>query len=158
MNDFIPLRISRKCTIELPAGPEVVFPLFSPVEERKWVEGWDPVLVYPASGEVQNGSVFLTHTAASENPAVWVTAEFEPEKFKVRYLRMLVNDHVADIRIQCERGKNGSTLADIRYIFTGLSESGNASIAVFTEEHYAHWINGWKDSIERFLLSKMNLP
>lgn len=157
MNEFIPKRISRIHTIELKADPEVVFPLFSPVEERKWVEGWDPFLIFPASGEVQDGSIFLTHYVKTEIPAVWVTVDYEPRDFRVRYLRMLVNDHVADIRIQCQKSGSGTTLADIRYIFTGLSESGNNAISVFTEEHYANWINGWKESIERYLASNMQL-
>ena len=43
--------VVRSHTIEIQARPDAVFPLFTPMGEKKWVDGWDPIMHYPRSGE-----------------------------------------------------------------------------------------------------------
>jgi hypothetical protein len=39
-------RISRSSTITLNAPLEKVFPLFGPIKEMEWAEGWQPEIMY----------------------------------------------------------------------------------------------------------------
>jgi hypothetical protein len=150
MPEFIAKRVFQQTSIHLMADPKNVFPLFSAVGEREWVEGWNPELIYPQSGEVEIDAIFLTQHE-TEKPVVWVTVDYKPEEFEVRYLRVLVNDHVADIRIQCTKTEYQTTLASISYTFTGLSTSGNDSISIFTEEYFQQWIGQWETNLNNYL-------
>lgn len=60
MSKFEARHVQRSHTIVLNGVPEVVFPLFTPAGEKLWVDDWDPVYLYPASGETQEGMVFST--------------------------------------------------------------------------------------------------
>ena len=52
MPTFLAQHLTRSHTIHLPATPRDVFPLFSSLGEKHWAQGWQPEMVYPASGEV----------------------------------------------------------------------------------------------------------
>ena len=71
--------VVRSHTIEIQARPDAVFPLFTPMGEKKWVDGWDPIMHYPRSGEAMEGAVFSTRSEG-EAETVWAIVEYDPEK------------------------------------------------------------------------------
>jgi hypothetical protein len=148
---FTALRLVRSATIELAAAPQMVFPLFEPLGERTWAEGWEPEMLYPPSGGAEEGMVFSTrqHSAA---PTIWAIVRYEPERHAICYLRVAPDSHVADMRVVCTSSGDDRTHAAITYVFTGLSEAGNAYVATFTEEHYQHWMRSWETAINHYLL------
>ena len=150
MTSFTPLRLTRSATIQLNAGPRTVFPLFTPLGERLWVPDWDPTIIYPASGDIDLGAVFTTsHDHAA--PTVWTVVESVPEQFRVAYVRVAPDSHVARISVQCDEAAPAGTRATVTYVFTGLTEQGNAYVAQFTEHHYAQWIQQWQAAINAYL-------
>jgi hypothetical protein len=148
MSDFVARRVVRNATIELAASPGQVFPLFEPLGERAWADGWDPQILYPLSGAAEQGAVFSTRQHG-DAPTIWAIVEFDPQRYRIRYLRVAPESHVADIRIVC----NGAThtRASITYVFTGLSAAGNAYVDSFTAGHYQQWIDSWQSAINYYL-------
>lgn len=53
-------RISRTSTITLNSSLETVFPLFGPVKEMEWAEGWQPEIIY------SQADITYTYTALNE--------------------------------------------------------------------------------------------
>jgi len=53
MSVFIAQQVTRSHTIHLPATPHEVFPLFSPLGEKHWAQGWEPEMLFPSSGVAQ---------------------------------------------------------------------------------------------------------
>lgn len=149
MAPFTARRVERSAAIRLLAPPAAVFPLFEPLGERNWVPGWDPAIVYPASGQAERGAVFLTGDAAA--PAVWTLIEFAPQDWRVAYVRVSPASHVALITVRCADLGDGTTGAEVSYAFTGLSAAGNEYVEQFTPEHYAEWIGGWETAINHYL-------
>jgi hypothetical protein len=148
MSDFNARRLVRSATIELAAPPQHVFPLFEPLGERAWAEGWDPQMLYPASGTAEQGAVFSTrqHGAA---PTIWAIVQHEPQQLAIRYVRVAPDSHVADISVVCAGDKR--TRATITYVFTGLTPAGNDYVDTFAGEHYDEWMRSWESAINHHL-------
>ena len=53
-------RVSKTATIVLNRNISTVFPLFGAFEERKWAKGWDPILIYPDTEIIEEGTTFKT--------------------------------------------------------------------------------------------------
>ena len=153
MQPFNAVRITRTATIRLEARPEIVFPLFGPLEERRWEPSWNPAFLYPPSGATQRDAVF-TATHADGTPSFWTIVAFEPADFCISYVRMHPATHIARIDISCAGGSDATTQAQVTYTFTGLSAHGNAYVETFTEAHYADWLRSWEAAINRYLRVK----
>jgi hypothetical protein len=150
MSLFIARRISRVTTIHLVAPPAQAFPLFEPVGEKLWAAEWDPIMIYPATGSTETGAVFTTQEHDGP-PAIWTIVQFDPTRFEVTYVRVVPHSHVATIAVRCAGTDAGTTGAEVRYTFTGLTEHGNAYIDTFSEEYYRAWIRHWETAINHYL-------
>ena len=150
MTKFSAKRVTRTHTIELAAPAQRVFPLFEPIGEKLWAEGWDPHMLYPASGATQEGSVFTTQGHDSST-TIWTVIHFDPEKFQITYLRVTPDSNVVKVEIHCVGSQAETAQARITYTFTALTEKGNQYVDQFTEAHYSHWIEFWGMAINHFL-------
>lgn len=150
MTSLTPLRLTRSATIRLNAPPATVFSLFTPLGERLWIPDWNPTIIYPPSGDIELNAVFTT--AHPEGPpTVWTVVEAAPEQFRVAYVRVAPISHVARITVQCADEPPAATRATVSYVFTGLTEQGNAVVARYTESHFQQWIQGWEVAINEYL-------
>lgn len=150
MTAFIPLRLTRSATIQLNADPTTVFPLFTPLGERLWVPDWNPTMLYPASGDIDLDAVFTT-PHGDDARTVWTVVESVPAQFRVAYVRVAPDSHVARISVQCAEAAPAGTRATVTYVFTGLTEQGNTYVAQFTEDYYDQWIQQWQAAINAYL-------
>jgi len=141
---------TRTQNIHLAAPPERVFPLFDPIGEKQWADGWEPETIYPTSGEVEEGMVFITGSH-DEAQVIWTMLAFNAERWRISYLRVTPGSHVARIDIYCEDNLDETTRASISYTFTALTEQGNDYVARFTEEHYQEWMSSWETAINYYL-------
>lgn len=144
-------RISRSSIIQLEGDIDTVFPLFTPFEERKWVEGWDPRLVYPHKEIVEEGTSFRTRGRyPGEDEYLWIINKYEPDIFRVEYL-VSTPDRFWTIAVACNpKSKNQST-AEITYTFTGLNPDGNRLNQLALEEMYHDSLKDWEAAINRYL-------
>jgi hypothetical protein len=58
---------------------------------------------------------------------------------------------VTRLEIQCLPSESGTTRASVAYTHTSLGERGDAYLARFTEEHYAHEMQLWQKAIGAYL-------
>jgi hypothetical protein len=147
---FVAQHFTRTQNIHLAAPPERVFPLFGPIGEKRWAAGWEPEMIYPVSGEMEEGMVFIT-SSPGEVQAIWTIIAFNAAKCCISYLRVTPGSHVATIDIHCEDNLQETTRASIAYTFTALTEQGSDYVARFTEEHYQEWMSSWETAINYYL-------
>jgi hypothetical protein len=149
--DFQAKRISKSATIVLKSKIENVFPLFGPFEERKWVEGWNPALIYPATETVEEGTTFKTEVHGhDETQSLWIVSKYEPEKHLIQYLVSTENRYWA-ITVKCIQSAENKTTAEITYTFTGLNDLGNKINEHLLEKMYSNNLKDWEDAINYYL-------
>jgi hypothetical protein len=111
------------------ASPDRIFPLLCPIEEYKWIEGWDCELVYSDSGVVEDNCIFREEMSpalfGSSRPATWITTLHDPERFRRHFV--IVNDElVRKAEISIEDSGNGVSTVRWTATATTLNEKGNA--------------------------------
>lgn len=83
---FTAKRISRTATITLRGPIAAVFPLFGPIEERKWEDGWDPMILFPETGDLEEGMVFTTRGHTDEEATyTWIVSKYHPANHAIQY-------------------------------------------------------------------------
>ena len=162
--DFVPVELTRRAAILLHADLDAVFPLFGPVRESDWADGWSPVMLSRDVEPMREGCVFQTEHEGGG--ATWVLAQYQrdprvpqegvpdggqsPETARVQYVVVSPESHVARIQIDL-RSDPTATRAEIVYEFTGLTERGNLYVSRHTPEYFTAWIHEWKVAIEHYL-------
>lgn len=146
--------VTRTATIRLEGPVEKVFPLFGPVDEARWVPGWDPQVIYPAGAKVAEGMVFVTREQAE---TTWVIAQYDAAHFAITYYNVTPRYQVRKIEIHC-RAASGGTEATVAYSYVGLSEAGNKDAEGVTESNYAAKMEHWTMAINHYLKTGKTLP
>ena len=113
-----PNRIRHEYSQTICASPDVVFQLLCPVEEEKWVPGWNPEFVISASGVAERDCVF--QTSGEPERSVWIVNCYAPERFYVEMYKVTPEHTVGKLCIQLSLIKKGRTQADISYEYTSL--------------------------------------
>jgi hypothetical protein len=144
-------RISRTAVIKLDAAIGTVFPLFGPVEEKKWADGWDPVILSPESGTVEEGMVFVTAgNEDHEKSYAWIVSKFQPEDHSIEYTVSTINRYWV-ISVVCTRLPGSATQAAITYTFTGLNTLGSELNSRAAEAMFRRNLKDWEEQINYFL-------
>ncbi len=147
-----PVKVSHTYTQTLVAPPATVFPLLCPVRETEWVNGWDPKLVVTESGFVEKGCVFVMEDRPDDS--IWVVADWDPERFSVRFVKVTPGLAVGNIEIRLRVAEGGRTYADITYAYTALSSEGETFVDGFTRNHYEGFMREWETELNQFLARK----
>ena len=149
--DFQAERVSKTATITLEENMDRVFPLFGPVEEKKWAEGWNPEILYPASAQIGEGMVFTTQGHGhGEDTFAWIVSKYQPENHLIEYTVSTPNRYWT-INIQCQPLSDGQTKATISYTYTGLTALGNQINRHAIEKMYEKNLKDWEDAINHYL-------
>jgi hypothetical protein len=147
--DFVSHHVERSGAFTLAAPIDKAFPLFEPIPEKQWAEGWDPKPVYPASGDTREGMVFLS-SHEHDNDTVWTLAHFDPARHEITYVNVTPGVRVGRIDIHCSETA-GSTRVDVRYSFTGLNDAGNEFVDSFSQSRFDGHMHSWQHAISYFL-------
>ena len=123
MSDFKAQRVSKTSSITLKAALEQVFPLFGPMREMEWAEGWQPELVYGPAEPVAEHMVFKTQAHGHGEPDyTWTVSKYAPDQALIEYT-VFTPERLWTITIQCRPvAAAQATQAEITYTYTGLSE------------------------------------
>ena|SRR5690242_20969872 len=158
MSNFVAQQVTRSHVILVPAPVDRAFPLFEPLGEKLWVHGWNPDMLYPASGVAQEGTVFTTQHA-NEPVKVWTIITYEREQAHVTYINVLPQAYTSCIDVRCESNGTEASSVCVSYTLTALSPHGNEYIERFTgEHHYQAYISSWETAIRYYLLHGHMLP
>jgi hypothetical protein len=124
-----------------------VFPLFGPVEERRWAPGWDPELLHLVDDGVGVGTVFRTRAGAGGD-VIWVLADYDATAHQARYVRVAPLTHAGTIAVRCEAQGADRTRVTVRYALTSLTPVGDDYVrAFFADGAYDRFIDGWRDAV-----------
>lgn len=158
MSNFVAQQITRSHVIHVPAPVDRAFPLFEPLGEKAWAAGWEPDMLYPASGLAQAGTVFTTQHAG-ESVKIWTIVAYEKEQTYVAYINVLPDAYTSRVDVCCESDGTESTRVCVTYTLTALTPHGNEYIERFMQEqHYQVYISSWETAIRSYLLHGHMLP
>lgn len=146
---FIPERIQQCAVITLNGSIDKVFPLFGPVREMEWAEGWNPEIIYPKDKLVEEHMIFRTKGHADEEYYTWVVSQFNPDQHQIEYT-VSTPDRVWFIRIQCAPD-GPRTKASIGYTYTGITAAGNDRNREALKKMYARDLKDWEEAINYYL-------
>lgn len=145
------LYVRRSEIITLDAPPGEAFPLFGPVREAEWADGWAITVLHAETSLLEEeGAVFTTHLHG-DAPTIWLITRYETAAHRIEYARITPGSRAARVLIACEAAVNGRTLARVTYEITALSEAGNRYVEGFTEAEYARMMAHWEQAINRRL-------
>jgi hypothetical protein len=143
-------RISRSATIHLNGPIEIVFPLFGPIKEKDWAEGWDPEIIYSKTNVVEQHMVFRTTGRHPEEPFyTWTITTFYPDQHLIEYTVSTAN-RVWFITVACT-AENRQTTATITYTFTNLTDEGRKLNSEALDRMYANDLKDWELAINHYL-------
>ncbi len=149
--NFVARRISQTRRLKLNSSLKTVFPLFGPIKERLWVQGWDPEIVYLNAEEIAEHMIFRTPPRfEKEPPYTWILSKYAPERAFVEYT-VFTPERLWTIAVQCEETTPQTTQAEITYTYTGLSEQGNALNEKALAAMYANDLKDWEEAINHYL-------
>jgi hypothetical protein len=110
------------------APPEQIFPLLCPIEEYKWIDGWDCELVYSESGVVEDNCIFREEMSprlfGSSAPTTWITTLHDPDHFR-RHFVILNDELVRKAEVSIEDSGNGVSTVRWTTVATTLNQKGN---------------------------------
>ncbi|MFQ6084428.1 MAG: hypothetical protein ACE5WD_13880 [Candidatus Aminicenantia bacterium] len=151
-SNFKSKRISRTGIITLNAPLKRVFPLFGPIKEKEWAEGWNPEIVYSTSNQIEEHMVFKTRLHNhKEQDYTWVVTKYMPEQSLVEYT-VFTTERLWCITIRCsENTTNQTTEAEITYTYTGLTERGNEMNEKALHRMYSKDLKDWEEAINYYL-------
>lgn len=148
-----PRRVRRSYVQQLIAPPSAVFPLLCPVREADWIEGWDPLAVWSASGVAEADCVFTTVApAGGAHAAIWYVTRHEPGDGFVEMLKITPEVTACRLTIQLRALADGvGTEATVTYMHTSLGPAGDDFVDAFTEEHYRQFMQDWEARLNHYL-------
>lgn len=142
--------ISREAVIHLAAAVSEVFPLFEPLNEKLWVDEWNPRILYPATGRATEGMVFTTKPRfAGEADYAWILTRLDPFIHLVQYT-VYVPERIWFIKVHCTAAPGG-TKATISYSYLGLTPEGHKTNQVALEQMFANELRDWEAALNGYL-------
>ena len=138
--------VTRSGEITLQAPVERVFPLFGPIDESKWAEGWEPSIKYGSNS--QAGTVF---TIDDPHPMTWILTRFESQSHRLQYVIVTQNDRVMQIDVGCRAAGDTETLCSVAYSLTALAPSAQPAIENYTEERHHERLMHFQMALNHYL-------
>jgi hypothetical protein len=149
--NFMSEHNGKTATITLNGKIEQVFPVFGAFEERKWSDGWNPVLVFPTTETIQEGTTFLTNGHGhGEDQFTWIVNQFKPDQFYIQYVVYTENRHWT-ITVTCTPLSANQTSAAITYLFTGHNGLGNEIDRHMLNKIFSEDLKDWEKAINAYL-------
>ena len=149
---FLAKHVEKSASITLHGDIDSVWPLFDPINESKWVSVWNPELLHPNDGQVQEGMVFRTSGGMT-----WVLSRYDRQNYRITYT-VYHAEEVRTIDIQCSKHGTSYTDATVTYRFVGLTELGNQLIEKAAKRMFASDLRDWQKLINHFLKTGETLP
>jgi hypothetical protein len=135
-------------SFHLDAPRAQVFPMFTPLGERAWAPGWEPLML---SGLEERGTAFRTRNAEGLE-TTWIVTDYRPEAGRVSYARLAHGSNIGLVDVVCTDAPGGGTDVSVRYTLTGISDEGRAFVERFLDEaRYTHMIGEWRVAISAAL-------
>lgn len=146
-------KIYRSSTIKLKDNFEQVFPLFGPVREKDWADGWDPHVLLSDSENIEEHMVFQSpsHLEDGEDHYTWIVSKYIPDQGQIEYT-VFTESRLWWITIDCKPEPGGESCeATVTYTYVGLTARGNRLNATALEAMFKHDLKDWEHAINHYL-------
>lgn len=150
MTTFSARHFSHTQTLTIDGPIDQVFPLFGPLEERRWAQGWNPTILYSDSALGDSTGTVFTSNLPGEPETIWYVAQFDTARHLIEYVRVTPGHKIALVRALCDALPDDRTSAAVTYAFTALSEAGNAELEHLEHDHPSS-VQHWQHAINHFL-------
>jgi hypothetical protein len=146
---FTAKSLTRTGSFRLEAAPEKVFPLFGPVREKEWADGWNPTILYPADAEVAENMVFTV--PHGKDLTIWTIAAYDPTRRAISYINVTPEVRLVRVDVRCEPAGADTTDVHVTYTYTGLSDEGNSIVENYTAKTHSDRMEEWGLAINHYL-------
>ena len=116
---------------EIAAPVNVVFPLACPVEEYKWIDGWQCEMIFSEGGKNENNCIFseemsapVLFPSADLGATNWYTTLWDTAGHKVHFV-LITSLSVAKYEVEMQDKGDGNTLVQWDFTLTALNDEGN---------------------------------
>lgn len=133
----------HEIVLDLPV--EEALPLFTPRGEERWVPGWRPRYILPATGETCEEMLFTTDMDGETT--FWTCLKWQPADGHARYLRITPGSRISIVDVTCQAEGPSRSLVSVSYEHFALTDGGKAYIAAISPASFEQAIDGWVDLI-----------
>jgi hypothetical protein len=141
------IRVHSSHSIVVDAPVVQAFMYFTPAGEELWVDGWQPVYVYPPDGATVEGMVFTTGNG--DEYTIWTLADFDRAGHCSRYMRCTPASRTSVVEVRCSALDAGRTAVQVSYTLTALNAAGEQVMQGFEGERFTAMIDEWADKIAK---------
>jgi hypothetical protein len=133
-------RVTQQGKMVLNFSASKIFPLLCPVEEYKWLPGWECIMVYSKTGIAEKDAVFLTKEKDGSE-IIWTVITYEPPKL-IEFIMVRCFNSVERFSISLTEIASDITELEWKFMNTGYSKKSieqnknpdNDSFNAFLEE------------------------
>jgi hypothetical protein len=136
-------RTIQRGSFDLPLAPSAAFDLFTAEGEKRWVDGWDPI-VLGAGDCTEPGTVFLTNHDGEQT--IWTVIEADRDAGRLRYSRVSPGRRAGTVGVHLSAIDGGSRII-VSYDLTALGPEGEAAIMAMDAAAYSLMLSGWRSQI-----------
>jgi hypothetical protein len=124
-----------------------VFPLFGPVREMEWAEGWNPEIIYSKDPLIEEGMIF--RTKGDQEDCIWVLTTYSPDTYLVVYT-VHTSTRVWFIRVEC-KPSGDRTSATVTYTYTAITEEAIEQNGAALTKMFEFDLKDWEEAINIYL-------
>jgi hypothetical protein len=155
IRSFQSKRIVSHHVEKIKASPERIFPLLCPIQEYKWIDGWQCEMVYSDGGAIENNCIFKEEKTSPilfdlSTPTYWMTSLYNPEMYCIQFV--LLTGTMAFAKIDVEVQGLGEALSSVTWTFTitSLNDEANKIIGAATEQKTKLLLSILGQSLKRY--------
>lgn len=146
-----PKRVAFNYRQTLEAPVEEVFPLYCPVMEGLWAEGWNPSVVYSKSGLVETDCIFKTPGHGEGTGAIWYVTDHDAEKKHVEMLMVMPETVIMKLVIDSAPLEGGRTETTLTRSITSIGQAGDEIVGQYGREEFEQSMKNWEKSMNHYL-------
>ena len=130
-----------------------VFPLYCPVKEKLWVNGWDPKVVFSNSGVIEENCAFVTKGHGDGHDAYWYVTEFNEKDKHIEMVMTIPETLIMFLIIDANPISSDQTKTTVTRKLTSIGNAGNNILKHFTEAEFNKTMQTWVESMNHYLLT-----
>ena len=149
-------RIHRTHQVAVQAPIDKVFPLACPIEEYKWIDGWQCDMIYSEGGRNENNCTFSEEMSApalfpsaSLGATIWYTTLWDTAGHRVHFA-LITSLSVAKFEVEMQNRGDGNTLVIWDFTLTALNEEGNRHMNDATADGMTGMLTFLADSLKHY--------
>lgn len=136
-------RTRQQGSFVLPLPPVHAFDLFTAEGERRWVDGWDPVILSECSA-TRPGAVFLTDHGGEQT--IWTVLEADRAAGRLAYSRVSPGRRAGTVQVRLAADGLG-TRVEVAYDITSLGGDGDDLVRSMDEAGLRGMLTDWERRI-----------